>query len=178
MKESVHQWLNFVDLRIARWLADHSLNFLRLGMGVVFLWFGVLKFFPDLSPATDLAVRTIGALTFGLIPENISLVLLATLETAIGLGFLTGRYMRLTLALLIFQMAGTLTPLVLFPGEVFGLFPYAPTLEGQFIIKNLVLIGAGLVIGSTVRGGRIVAEPDELPEGRSQISHRPARIER
>jgi uncharacterized membrane protein YphA (DoxX/SURF4 family) len=131
-------------------------------MGIVFLWFGVLKFFPGLSPANDLAVRTIDALTFGLIPGNISLILLATLETAIGAGFLTGRYMRLTLGLLVFQMAGTLTPLALFPGEAFALFPYAPTLEGQYIIKNLVLIGAGLVIGSTMRGGRIVAEPQEF----------------
>jgi uncharacterized membrane protein YphA (DoxX/SURF4 family) len=178
MKQKIYRWLNLVDLRIALWLADHSLSFLRFGMGVVFLWFGALKFFPGLSPATDLAVRTIDALTFGMIPMSLSPVLLATLESAIGLGFLTGKYMRLTLALLIFQMAGALTPLALFPGEVFGQFPYAPTLEGQYIIKNLVLIGAGLVIGSTVRGGRIVADPEELPERHSQISRSPASIER
>jgi len=58
--------------------------------------------------------------------------------------------------LLFLQMAGTMTPLVLFPAETFVRFPYAPTLEGQYIIKNLVLISAGLVVGSTVRGGRIV----------------------
>jgi uncharacterized membrane protein YphA (DoxX/SURF4 family) len=109
-------------------------------------------------------VRTIGVLTLGLIPANVSLLLLASLETAIGLGFLTGRYMRLKLALLVFQMAGTLTPLALFPGEAFIHLPFAPTLEGQYIIKNLVLIGAGLVIGATVRGGRIVADPQELHE--------------
>jgi uncharacterized membrane protein YphA (DoxX/SURF4 family) len=177
-KNNVRTWLDHVDLSIARWLARYSLPFLRTGMGIVFLWFGALKFFPGLSPATGLAARTINELTFGLIPANVSVLLLATLETAIGLGFLTGRFTRLTLALLIFQMAGTLTPLALFPGEAFTHFPYAPTLEGQYIIKNLVLIGAGLVIGSTVRGGQIVADPQELPRPRSQITTRPVRVYR
>jgi hypothetical protein len=56
-------------------------------------------------------------------------------------------------------MLGTLTPIALFPNEVFFRFPYAPTLEGQYIIKNLVLISAGIVVGATVRGGWIVPEP-------------------
>jgi hypothetical protein len=55
-------------------------------------------------------------------------------------------------------MLGTITPLLLFPGEAFLRIPYAPTLEGQYIIKNMVLISAGLVLGATVRGGRIVPE--------------------
>lgn len=170
--------LDQLDQRIVRWLARYSLPFLRFEMGVVFLWFGALKFFPGLSPATDLAVRTIDALTLGLMPANLSLILLASLETAIGLGFLTGKYMRLTLGLLIFQMAGTLTPLALFPGEAFTQFPIAPTLEGQYIIKNLVLIGAGLVIGATVRGGQIVAEPQEPARQRTSLTPQPVRIDR
>jgi hypothetical protein len=48
----------------------------------------------------------------------------------------------------------------LFPDEVFLRFPYAPTMEGQYIIKNLVLVSAGLVIGATVRGGGLVADPE------------------
>ena len=170
MNDNLSKWFDRLDQQIVRWLARHSLPFLRFGMGIVFLWFGALKFFPGLSPATELAVRTIDVLSFGLIPGSISVILLATLESAIGLGFLTGRYMRLTLLLLLFQMAGTLTPLALFPGEAFIHFPYAPTLEGQYIIKNLVLIGAGLVIGSTVRGGQIVADPVELSRPRSRVS--------
>lgn len=169
-KSNLRNWLDHLDRSVVRWLARYSLPFLRVGMGIVFLWFGALKFFPGLSPATDLAVRTIDVLTFGLIPANISLILLATFETVIGLGFLTGKYMRLALGLLVFQMAGTLTPLAFFPGEAFIHFPYAPTLEGQYIIKNLVLIGAGLVIGSTVRGGRIVVEPQEFSWQQSQMS--------
>jgi hypothetical protein len=64
-------------------------------------------------------------------------------------------------------MAGTLTPLVLFPGEVFTHIPYAPTLEGQYIIKNAVLISAAIVLGATVRGGGLVAEKDRVPVQRS-----------
>ena len=157
--------LDRLDLKITQWLAHHSITLLRVGLGVVFLWFGVLKFFPGLSPAEDLALHTIAILTFGLIPAGVSIVLLATLECVIGLGFLTGRYIRLTLFLMAFQMIGALSPLVLFPGEVFQHVLYAPTLEGQYIIKNLVLIGAGLVIGSTMRGGRIVADPSRIREG-------------
>jgi uncharacterized membrane protein YphA (DoxX/SURF4 family) len=148
-----------VDRIIVRWLARYSVTLLRIGMGIVFLWFGALKFFPGLSPATDLALRTIDTLTFGLVPANVAIILLATLETVIGLGFLTGKFMRVILALLVFQMAGTVTPLVLFPAETFTIFPIAPTLEGQYIIKNVVLIAAALVIGATVRGGQLVAEP-------------------
>ena len=178
INSSLREWMDKLDLIIVRWLARYSLPFLRIGMGIIFLWFGALKFFPGLSPATDLAVRTIDVLTFGLIPGNISLILLATLETAIGAGFLIGRYMRLTLGLLVFQMAGTLTPLALFPMEAFMVFPYAPTLEGQYIIKNLVLIGAGLVIGATVRGGQIVAEPQAMAQPQRQISTQPVRVDR
>jgi uncharacterized membrane protein YphA (DoxX/SURF4 family) len=130
---------------------------LRVTLGIVFFWFGVLKFFPGLSPAQTLAVETVDALAFGLLPASISLVLLALLECTIGLGLISGKFIRLTLLLLAFQMVGAATPLFLFPGEVFTQFPFAPTLEGQYIIKNLVLVSAGIVIGATVRGGGLTA---------------------
>ncbi len=75
------------------------------------------------------------------------------------LGLLTGRFLRVTLALLFAQMLGTLTPLVLFPHEAFVRIPFLPTLEGQYIIKNLVLISAGVVVGATVRGGHLESDP-------------------
>ena len=152
-----------IDTAITRWMARYGVVLLRISLGIVFFWFGVLKFFPSLSPAQDLATRTIEILTFGLVKPELSLPLLATWECLIGLGLITGRFMRATLLLLFVQMAGTITPLVLFPTESFTQFPYAPTLEGQYIIKNLVLISAGLVIGATVRGGELVAEPIRKP---------------
>jgi uncharacterized membrane protein YphA (DoxX/SURF4 family) len=147
-----------VDERITSWMARHGLPILRISLGIVFLWFGALKFFPGLSPASDLAARTIEKLTFGIVPAGVSLPLLAGWECLIGLGLLFGTFMRVTLLLLAVQMAGTLMPLLLFPGEVFTRIPYAPTLEGQYIIKNAVLISAAIVLGATVRGGGLVPE--------------------
>jgi uncharacterized membrane protein YphA (DoxX/SURF4 family) len=147
-----------MDARITNWMARHGLPLLRISLGVVFVWFGALKFFPGLSPAHDLAARTIEALSFGTIPPTVSIPLLATWECLIGVGLLFGIFMRAVLFLLAVQMAGTLMPLVLFPSEVFTRIPYAPTLEGQYIIKNAVLISAAIVLGATVRGGGLVAE--------------------
>ena len=140
-------------------MARFGIVLLRVSLGVVFLWFGALKFFPGLSPAQDLATRTIGLLTFGLIPAQVSILALAAWECLIGIGLITGISMRATLLLLFLQMLGTITPILFFPQEVFTRIPYAPTLEGQYIIKNMVLISAGLVIGATVRGGAVVADP-------------------
>lgn len=152
-----------LDARITSWMARHGLPLLRVSLGIVFLWFGALKFFPGLSPAHDLAARTIERLSFGTVHADVSIPVLATWESLIGLGLLFGIFMRATLFLLAVQMAGTLMPLVLFPGEVFTRIPYAPTLEGQYIIKNAVLISAAIVLGATVRGGRLVADERSEP---------------
>lgn len=148
-----------LDLRLTSWMARYSISLLRIGLGIVFLWFGVLKFFPGLSPAQELATRTISVLTLGVVQPMVSLPLLALWECLIGLGLIAGRWTRATLLLLWAQMLGTVTPLLLFPAEAFTWFPLAPTLEGQYIIKNIVLVCAGLVIGATARGGRLVAAP-------------------
>jgi uncharacterized membrane protein YphA (DoxX/SURF4 family) len=152
-------WFDRIDRRIATFMADHGLLILRLALGIVFLWFGALKFFPGLSPAQDLAARTIETLSFGLVAPSVSLPVLAGWEVAIGLGLLIGRWMRAVLLLLFAQMLGTVTPLVLFPAETWTVFPIAPTLEGQYIIKNVVLVAAAIVLGATVRGGELTAEP-------------------
>jgi uncharacterized membrane protein YphA (DoxX/SURF4 family) len=149
-----------LDATVTSTLANWSVPVLRMGLGIVFLWFGALKFFPGLSPAQDLATRTIEDLTFGAVGPAVSLPVLAAWESVIGLGLISGRFLRATLFLLAVQMIGTLTPLVLYPSETFTRFPYAPNLEGQYIIKNVVLIGAAMVVGSTVRGGRIVPDPE------------------
>lgn len=155
---------NRTDAAITAWMARHGIAFLRVSLGIVFFWFGVLKFFPGLSPAQDLAAKTILQLSFGLVGPSVSVPLLAAWECAIGIGLLHGGYLRSTLLLLWLQMLGTLAPLVLFPSETFTRFPYAPTLEGQYIIKNLVLISAAMVVGATVRGGRL------MPESRATVA--------
>ena len=127
-----------IDRAITGWMARHGIRALRVSLGIVFFWFGFLKFFPGLSPATGLAVRTIETLTFGMVAPAIAINMLAAWETAIGVGLIFGVAMRATLLLLFVQMLGTITPIFLFPELVFTRVPYAPTLEGQYIIKNVV----------------------------------------
>jgi uncharacterized membrane protein YphA (DoxX/SURF4 family) len=151
--------LDSIDRAITQWMAKHGVTLLRWSIGVIFVWFGALKLVPGLSPADEIATKTAMALTFNLFSEDFVRTALAVLEIAIGLGLLLGRFLRLTLLLLFAQMAGTLTPLFLFPERIWSDFPFVLTLEGQYILKNAVLISAGIVIGATVRGGRIVVEP-------------------
>ena len=148
-----------IDVRLTTWMARHGVTLTRISLGLVFLWFGAIKFVPGWSPAADLAARTIERLTFGIVTPDIGLPLLAAWESLIGIGLLLGRFLRLTLLLLFVQMPGTMLPLVLFPSETFTAFPHSPTMEGQYIIKNLVLIAAAIVVGATVRGGELRAEP-------------------
>ena len=158
-RSGLHEPIDRVDVRITGTLARLGVPAVRIALGVVFLWFGILKLFPNLSPAELLAARTIEALTFGVVKPDVSLPVLAVWESVIGVGLILGRWLRGILALLAVQMAGTFTPLLLFPGETWTIFPIAPTLEGQYIIKNVVLIAAAMIVGATVRGGRIEPEP-------------------
>ncbi|MGQ0702353.1 MAG: hypothetical protein ACT4PM_04380 [Gemmatimonadales bacterium] len=152
-------WLDALDLRITAWMARHGVTLTRWALGIVFLWFGALKYVPGWSPASGLAARRVERLSFGRLEPGIAVFILATWEVLIGLGLLSGKFLRAVLFRLWLQLLGTLTPLVLFPGETFRYFPFAPTLEGQYIVKNLVLVAAGLVVGATVRGGYVVAKP-------------------
>ena len=150
-----------LDARISGWMARHGVLLLRVSLGLIFLWFGVLKFFPGVSPAEGLAERTIATLTGGLVPASTAVLILAVWETVVGVGLIAGRYLRTVLLLLFVQMMGTVSPVALFPDEIFVRFPFVLTMEGQYIVKNLVLVSAGLVIGATVRGGRMVSEVPE-----------------
>ena len=140
------------EQKLAQWMKHNAIFSLRISVGLIFIWFGVLKFFPGVSPAQDLAIRTIEVLSFGMIPASYAIIILAVWESLIGLGFLIGKFQKLTIILLFLQMLGTFTPIFIFPNEVFTTIPYAPTLEGQYIIKNLVIVSAGFVIGARVFG--------------------------
>jgi uncharacterized membrane protein YkgB len=143
------------DVAITGWMASRGINLLRISLGLIFFWFGMLKFFAGLSPAEALATQTIDMLTFGLIGADLVRYGLAAWEVMIGVGLIFRILLRETLLLMFLQMLGTMTPIFLLPDEVFNIFPYALTLEGQYIFKNLVVISAGIVIGATVRGGGI-----------------------
>jgi putative oxidoreductase len=154
LRASLRQFERRIESRLSAWLARFSIVFLRVSLGLVFLGFGALKFFPGISPAEDLAKRTTEALTFNLIPGSVGIIGVAAIETAIGLSLTTGRYRRLGLGLLGLAMVGVFSPLVLFSGDLFAR-PYEQTLAGQYVLKDIVLLAAALVVAVSGPGGRI-----------------------
>lgn len=154
---ALHTRLLHVENVLHQALVRHSVTALRLAVGAVFLGFGVLKYFPGISPAENLTKAVTHILTFGLIPGSVSIVAIATLECVIGICLLAGRGMRLAVWLLAFEFVGILSPLVLVPGRLFSGPHGAPTLEGQYVLKDVILVAAGMVIAAaTFRGGRLI----------------------
>lgn len=117
-------------------------HFLAISIGLVYLWFGILKYFPQASPAEELAKETIAILTLGLIPATISIKLLAIWETSVGLLFLLNIYRREAIWLALVHMICTFTPFLFFPDQSFTEAPFCFTLVGQYIFKNIIIIAA------------------------------------
>lgn len=151
-----------IEERLHGALVRHGITALRISVGAVFLGFGFLKFFPGVSPAQDLSIKTISLLTFGVVPWRVGLVAIAVLESFIGICLLANRWMRLAVWLLAIEFVGILAPLVLLPGRLFSGPHHAPTLEGQYVLKDFILVAAGMVIAAgSFRGGRLIR--DETP---------------
>ncbi|MEA2243718.1 MAG: hypothetical protein QOD24_3274 [Solirubrobacteraceae bacterium] len=161
---SIRQWFVRLENAIHRELIVHSTDALRVAFGAVFVGFGALKFFPGVSPAESLVIATTDKLTLGLVPGHAALVVIAALECFIGVCMLAGRWMRLAIWLLALQFVGILAPLVLLPARLFSGPHHAPTLEGQYVLKDVILVAAGMVIAAaTFRGGRLVREEEPSP---------------
>ena len=109
-----------------------------------------------------MATRTTSELTLGVFTGHSAMVFVATLECLIGFCFLTGMFLRVGVWLLALQMIGAMSPLLLYPAELFSGPLHAPSLEAQYIIKDIILIAAGMVIASTWTGARIVARPQSF----------------
>ncbi len=158
IRQRIGLGLDRADATLVRFMADHGLRWLRLAIALVYLWFGGLKLI-DASPAGELVVKTVFWL-----PPRAALLFIGGWEVLIGIGLLLAHplVLRVTLLLLWLQIAGTFQIFFLLPQEVFQRGnPLLPTLEGQYAFKNIILITAGLVIGSTVRQNRprhVVAE--------------------
>ncbi|MEZ4956588.1 MAG: hypothetical protein R2825_23730 [Saprospiraceae bacterium] len=119
---------------------------LAISIGLVYLWFGALKFFPGLSPADALAKDTIHHLTFGLIPSDVSIILLAIMEVLIGACLVFCVQIKKTIVLALAHITMTFTPLLFFPELSFNSAPFTLTLVGQYIMKNIIIISALLML--------------------------------
>ncbi len=119
-------------------------HLVRIALGLVYFHFGMLKFFPDLSPAELLASQTIMRLSDGLLDAHWALYVLAIMEVGLGIAFVFNIFMRATLLVFFFHMLGTFTPLIVLPELAFKIAPFAPTMEGQYVLKNIVFVAAGI----------------------------------
>lgn len=141
-------WFDSVDQALVRIMSAYGIQALRWAIAIIYIWFGGLKLI-NASPATDLVVQTVFWL-----PPDAAVLFIGGWEMLVGIGllFTNPLVLRVTLFLLWLQVAGTFQVFILLPQTIFqNGNPLLPTLEGQYAIKNLVLIAAGLVIGSTVR---------------------------
>jgi hypothetical protein len=154
--------------------SSRSPTFLRLALGYIYLHFGFLKFFPDLSPAELIATQTVMAVSMQTFDATTAQFYLAILESAIGLGLIFNLLPRLVFGLFIAHMFGTFLPLLLLPEFTFKIAPFAPNLEGQYIFKNVVYVAAGWTVlmpeilaqkSKTQSSGRIQSSPAGILQG-------------
>ena len=144
-----------IDRRISFLMHKYGFFLLRISLAIIFIWFGALKPFGE-SPANELVKRTVYWF-----PPDTFIPILGWWEVAIGVCFLFRPLLRLGILLLMLQMPGTMLPLILLPEVCFAKFPFVLTIEGQYIIKNLVLISAAIVVGGTVRYKNA---PEDFPD--------------
>ena len=133
------------DRKLSEWMDKWGMRLLRYSLGIVFIWFGLLKPL-GVSPAAELVERTVYWF-----PPDVFVPILGWWEVAIGACMLWRPLIRVSIFLLLLQMPGTMLPLFLLPDVCFRHVPWALTLEGQYIVKNLTLVSAALVVGGTVR---------------------------
>jgi len=149
MRGQVPHWLHEFDDRLIGFVQRNSILWLRIALAVVFFWFGALKLF-GVSPVADLVARTLPFL-----PAEVAVRSMGALEVLIALGLLTGWAIRVTMLLFFAQMAGTFLVLALEPGLSFQHGnPLLLTTTGEFVVKNLVLITAGLVVAGRITPAR------------------------
>jgi uncharacterized membrane protein YkgB len=136
-----------IDQNIAGKMRKWGLPALRISFAIIFFWFGILKPF-GLSAATELLIATVAWLPFG--ESGTWLLVIGWWEVVIGITFLFRKTTKIAIALLLLQMIGTFMPLVFLPEVTFQNGNYLlPTLEGQYIIKNVMIISAALIVGGT-----------------------------
>ena len=140
------KFLNDIDIYITNFMSKWGITLLRYSLGIIYIWFGILKPF-GLSPAQELVENTV----YWFSNPSDFVPILGWWEVIIGVTMCIKPLIRFSIFLLFIQMPGTFLPLVLLPEVCFTNFPFGLTTEGQYIIKNLIIISAAIVVGSTVR---------------------------
>lgn len=145
---STKELSNRIDNALIHLAEKYGHKLLESSIGLIYLWFGVLKLFPGYSPAEALAGDTLTLITFGLFSQKELLTSLAIWEIGIGILLVLKVRTRFVIWMLLIHMLGTLTPILLFPELVFATPPFGFTMVGQYIMKNIVIISAALVLYS------------------------------
>ncbi|WP_022887997.1 hypothetical protein [Agromyces italicus] len=144
--DSVLERANDAQAVVQRFLARIAVPALRVSLGLVFLVFGALKFLPAVSPVEGLVVRTWNALSFGLVDGYAAMAITGSLEVFVGFALVTGILLRVGLLALAGAFVGIFSPLVFFSGELFT--TAGPTLTAQYILKDVVLVTAAMVVAA------------------------------
>lgn len=142
------------ELVIEYWNKRKKINLLPVSIGIVYLWFGALKFFSGVSPAEELAKSTIDRLIFGILPSTYSIILLAIWETLIGILLITNLYRKAALRMALVHILFTFSPFLFFPELLFSQAPFGLTLLGQYIIKNVIILGVLLGLLKESQSGK------------------------
>ena len=135
-----------LDIFISKYMSNYGILLSRYSLAMIFIWFGILKPL-GISPAQELVENTV----YWFDDKATFVNFLGWWEVVIGFTMCFRPLIRISIFLLFLQIPGTFLPLVLLPEVCFTDFPYGLTLEGQYIVKNLIIISSALVIGGTVR---------------------------
>jgi uncharacterized membrane protein YphA (DoxX/SURF4 family) len=141
---------------------EKKFKLLRYSIASLFILFGVLKFFPQLSPAETIGIDTVSMLTCHILPDSLCIFSLALFEITIGLLLISGKFPKFSISIAIAHLLCTFTPFIFFPESVFNLDVNSLSLLGQYIIKNIVIISALLIIYPQEKFNKLVAVSDEL----------------
>lgn len=130
-----------IEDRFLTLVKNHSLQLLRYALITVFVWFGLLT----MSGVNQIAGLI--AEIFWMIPETTVNLLLGGWEITIGLTLLSRRSLRVSTGLMMAYVTVIMLPLIFFPTETFSYFPYGPSFEGVYILKDWVLLGGVMTVG-------------------------------
>ncbi len=156
-------WTQHKTAQVEALAQRSAVPLMRYALALIFIWFGFPKLFSGASSAEDIAVSTVDKLTFGLVSGDTARIILALAEVIFGIALIIGRWMPLLLLMILAHMVGTFTPFLFFPEQLWS-SPGVLTIEGQYIVKNVVII-AGLVFlaGWGMRKGGHAAEDSGTP---------------